>query len=41
MRISEILNDRNKLIKLYWIAWISSLVFIGIGVVIILSDIFS
>lgn len=34
----DILQDRQKLVKLFWLGFISSLVFIGIGVVMILEN---
>jgi hypothetical protein len=36
LTLGDILTDRQKLMKLYWLGIISSLVFIGIGVVYII-----
>ena len=36
MTLEDILSDRQKMMKLFWIGMIASLVFIGIGVVYIL-----
>ncbi len=36
----DILTDREKLMKLIWLGFISSLVFIGIGLYLIVADIF-
>jgi hypothetical protein len=38
--LEELLHDRQKMIKLIWIGFVSSLVFIGIGLVLILKEIF-
>lgn len=35
MVLEELLRDRSKMIKLYWLGFISSLVFIAIGAVYI------
>lgn len=39
MTLEDLLRDRNKMMKLYLIGFISSLVFIGIGLVIIITEI--
>lgn len=39
MTLEDLLRDRNKMMKLYLIGFISSLVFIGIGLVIIIMEI--
>ena len=36
LTLEEILRDREKMMKLFWIGLISSFVFIAIGVVIII-----
>ena len=36
----DILNDRVKLLKLIWLAFWVSLVFLGIGYALILMDLF-
>jgi hypothetical protein len=36
----DILQDRERLAKLIWLAFISSVVMMGIGILIILKDIF-
>ena len=38
MKLEELLNDRAKLIKIFWLGFITSIVFIGIGVVLILME---
>jgi hypothetical protein len=38
MTIEGLLQDRTKLLKLMWIGLISSIVFIGIGVIWILNE---
>lgn len=38
MAISDILSDRVKLLKLFWMAFWVSLVFLGIGYFLILQD---
>jgi hypothetical protein len=37
MTIEELLQDRVKLLKLLWIGFITSIIFIGIGVIWILN----
>jgi len=39
LTIEDILSDREKMMRLFWIGLISSLVFIGIGVVYIVMAI--
>lgn len=39
MTIEELLRDRQKMMKLIWLGFMSSLVFIGIGLVLILMEI--
>jgi len=39
LALKELLHDRQKMIKLIWIGFISSLAFIAIGIVIILKEI--
>ncbi len=39
MTLEEMLQDRQKMTKLFWIGFISSLVFIAIGLVIIILEI--
>ncbi|MGQ9587101.1 MAG: hypothetical protein ACUVT7_01790 [Thermoplasmata archaeon] len=39
MKLEELLQDRTTLVKLVWLAFISSLVFIGIGLYIMIRDI--
>lgn len=39
MTIEELLHDRQKMMKLIWLGFMSSLVFIGIGLVLILMEI--
>jgi hypothetical protein len=34
--LEELLRDRSKMIKLYWLGFISSLVFIAIGAIYII-----
>lgn len=41
MALLDILTDREKLMKLVWLAFISSLVFIGIGLYFIITDLFA
>ena len=36
MVLEELLRDRSKMIKLYWLGFISSLVFIAIGAIYII-----
>ncbi len=36
MALEELLRDRSKMIKLYWLGFISSLVFIAIGAIYII-----
>jgi hypothetical protein len=36
--LSDWLTDRSKLLKLIWVAYLASLVFIGLGVYLILRD---
>jgi hypothetical protein len=36
LTLDELLRDRSKILKLFWIGLISSLVFIGIGMVLII-----
>jgi hypothetical protein len=36
LTIEDLLRDRTKMLKLFWIGLISSLVFIGIGVFFII-----
>lgn len=38
MRLSELLGDRATLLKLFWLAFWVSLVFLGIGYFLILQD---
>ncbi len=38
LSLSGILNDRVKLLKLFWIAFWASLVFLGIGYALIIMD---
>jgi hypothetical protein len=38
MALLDMLHDRQTMLKLVWVAFISSLVFIAIGVVVILQD---
>jgi hypothetical protein len=38
LTLEELLKDRAKMMKLIWIGFISSLVFIAIGVVLILLE---
>jgi len=40
MALEDMLHNRETMIKLVWVAFISSLVFIAIGAVIILQDLF-
>lgn len=40
MAFFDFLHDRKTMLKLIWVAFISSLVFIGIGLVLILQDLF-
>ena len=40
MALLDILQNRQTMMKLVWVAFISSLVFIAIGAVIILQDLF-
>ena len=39
MTLEALLRDRNKMMKLFWIGFVSSLVFMGIGLVIIILEI--
>jgi len=39
LTIEELLRDRQKMMKLIWLGFMSSLVFIGIGLVLILMEI--
>jgi len=39
MSIEELLQDRSKLIKLFWMGLIASIVFIAIGVVWMMNQI--
>jgi len=39
MKLEELLQDRTTLVKLVWLAFVSSLVLIGIGLYIIIRDI--
>jgi hypothetical protein len=39
LTLEEMLQDRQKMMKLFWIGFISSLVFIAIGLVIIILEI--
>ncbi len=39
MSLKELLQDRQVMMKLIWVGFISSLVFIAIGIVIILREI--
>lgn len=39
MTLEELLQDRQKMMKLFWIGFVSSLVFIAIGLVIIILEI--
>ena len=38
LSLSGILNDRVKLLKLFWVAFWASLVFLGIGYALIIMD---
>lgn len=38
MVLSDWLTDRSKLLKLIWVGYLASLVFIGLGVYVILRD---
>ncbi len=38
MALIDILNDRQKMAKLVWLGFISSLAFIAIGVYLIMKD---
>ena len=38
MSISDILQDRQKMMKLAWLAFVSSLFFIALGLFIIVRD---
>jgi len=40
MALLDMLHDRQTMLKLVWVAFISSLVFIAIGAVMILQDLF-
>ena len=40
MALFDILQDRAKLMKLVWLAYMSSLVIMGIGFLIILMNLF-
>lgn len=40
MALLDFLHDRVKLLKLFWIAFWASLVFLGIGYALILADLF-
>jgi len=40
MALLDMLHDRQTMLKLVWIAFISSLVFIAIGAMMILQDLF-
>lgn len=40
MALLDMLHDRQAMLKLVWVAFISSLVFIAIGAVMILQDLF-
>jgi hypothetical protein len=39
--LSDWLTDRSKLLKLMWLGYLVSLVFIGVGVFLILRDLLS
>ena len=39
MTLEKLLHDRQKMMKLIWLGFISSLVFIGIGLVLIMMEI--
>lgn len=36
MSLEELIRDRSKMMKLYWLGFISSLVFIAIGAIYII-----
>jgi hypothetical protein len=38
LTLEDLLRDRTKMLKLYWIGLISSLVFIGIGIYFIIME---
>jgi hypothetical protein len=40
LTLEDLLRDRTKMLKLFWLGFIMSLVFIGIGVVYILMALF-
>ena len=40
MALLDMLHDRQTMLKLVWVAFISSLVFIAIGAMMILQDLF-
>ncbi len=39
LTLEEIMRDRSKMMKLFWLGFISSLVFIAVGAVVIILTI--